>query len=99
MSARDSLVDVLFSITIFPNFTWKLRIGRHNNVNTANSMVLGTLPDTLKAVRDVMAVVDVLQNSTFCIGNPDERFRRLAEWKKGKFTDASGSQLASYTEL
>ena len=82
-----------FMLTIAPNCTWTLCIGR-NMVNIEHCELLADSPGRLCSVDAVFGIVSTLDGGKFCVGNPDRKFIDLiqSDRHKGSLKDLSGKQ-------
>ena len=89
ISSPHTSAEVIFLLTISSNFAWVLCV-RQKQVNIRQCQVLSHISDKLCCTGDMLRVMTVLDNSTLCVGNPDNKFDYLIEHYKRGFTDASG---------
>jgi hypothetical protein len=80
-----------FMLTIAPNCTWILCIGR-NMVNIEHCELVADSPGRLCSVDAVIGVLSTLDSCKFCVGNPDRKFIDLIQSDRhnGSIKDQSG---------
>ncbi|XP_077865946.1 uncharacterized protein LOC144353223 [Saccoglossus kowalevskii] len=81
---RNSQSQPMFTknITIYRNLSWSVMI--ENKECNDNSLFANIAP-TVANVDVVMQLVNIVNNSTVCIGNPDVKFQQLAVVRFGVF--------------
>lgn len=82
--------DYSFMLTISPDGTWTLCVGR-TRVYQEHCDLLKATPTKLCSVDDVIGLVLSLSGSKWCIGNPDEKFMDLIDRHEGNFRDQTGT--------
>ena len=86
-SAPHFSADYSFMLTIAPDFSWSLCLGR-NSVSIERCTLLQGLCNKLDRVDAVLSALSTLEQSRFCVGNPDSKFTELLH--KGYFKEHSG---------
>lgn len=81
--------NVLYMLTIASDFSWTLHIGP-KQVDVEHCQLFHGAYRHLCTVKSVLDVISALDDSKFCMGNPDDKFTPLTEQHKGKFMDRSG---------
>jgi len=56
------------------------------------SSVFSALPQVIKAVTDIEAVLNFVDSCTLCMGNDDEKFEPLVSSREGRFMDINGKK-------
>ena len=78
-------------ITVTPNCDWSMSIGT-SSFDTNNCQLLKAFIklDTIDTVVELLSTID---NSMFCIGNPDMKFNYIIKRRNGLFVDKTGKSL------
>lgn len=85
----ESPPDVEFCLQISSDFSWKASYcGKELQ---RECIILEDTPLRLTTGDDVASVVDCMNNSKPCEGNPDDRFMALLPSRKGVFRDSTGT--------
>ena len=92
LSSDNPSVD-LISVTITPDCTWSLSIGPYQLDLTHCQLLKQFLHNKLNSLDLLVQLLSQLDNITFCIGNPDEKFTVIKERHRGEFKDHSGMLL------
>ena len=82
-----SSAGTLLVVSVTPDYLWSIRIGMNQ---LQERYLLKSCPTNLSSIGAVMELVACVDDSQFCIGNPDEKFDRIRERHKGNFKDRSG---------
>ena len=85
----ESTPDVEFSLQISGDFFWKAAYCGKELQHEC--IILGDSPHTLNTAQDVVSVIDKMNSSEPCQGNPDDRFMALLPSRKGVFRDPTGT--------
>ena len=83
-----------FMITIAPDASWTLCVGKSMITRAERCDVLRTCPEKLCSMDDVVGLVSCLEGSKLCEGNPDEKFKNVLCHRGGMIMDQTG-KLAS----
>lgn len=86
-SSKQSLVRVSYSVHITEDFQWRLICRGRSVPHPEACPLLRSVPSALKSVTDVVQILTLLNTSTVCEGNADERFHCLSNSRKGRFMD------------
>lgn len=81
--------QISFSIRMADDFSWSLSLYGHT-IPPDSCKLLKELPHLLTTAKLVKTVIQALEQSTICKGNPDQRFLDFALHRDGKFNDHSG---------
>ena len=82
---------VKYSITVTPDFCWKLLLFKKE---IPLSPLFQTIPPAITTVANLQFLLSVLQNSSICVGNQDDKFTELITEREGKFLSTTGSTTA-----
>lgn len=82
----------LFMLTIAPDSTWTVCVGS-KQVNTDQCNLFSRFSSKLHTA-GVVEIVSALEDSKFCVGNPDKKFTHLSERHGGVFMDYHGNILS-----
>ena len=64
---------MFISLTIHNGGTWKLTL--HNTLlDSVNCTLLNHIPDQIKSLSEVLAIIDAVDTSHFCFGNSEAKF-------------------------
>ena len=88
VKSHGSAPDVCFSLQISNDFSWKAFF--HGKKLSHESAVLKTLSFKLTNAEHVKKILQGLDSSRPCQGNPDDRFMALLHSRKGVLKDHSG---------
>ena len=80
--------EYTFMLTVAPDFTWTLCIGRRK-VDIEQCQVLRGAHIKLCSVDAIISVLSTLEASKLCEGNPDNKFAELVSHHNGTFKDQS----------
>ena len=84
---------VFLLVTISADMSWSLKVhGRPCQVDVASTLFQFT-PSKLCTVQHILRLVQLLNDSKVCVGNPDEKYVPLIVHHKGLLKDSSGKQL------
>ena len=92
-SSKQSLVRVSYSVHITEDFQWRLICRGRSVPHPEACPLLRSVPSALKSVTDVVQILTLLNTSTVCEGNTDERFHCLSNSRKGHFMDPTGTYV------
>lgn len=81
--------SVTFSLSIDVQCTWMLRLGE-SEISQEKCPLLRRFPSIFRCAEDVVQLLLQLDESEFCVGNPDGRFSELVDNHKGKFMNQCG---------
>ena len=82
-----SSAGTLLVVSVTPDYSWSIRIGMNQ---LQEHYLLKSCPTKyLSSIGAVMELVACVDDSQFCIGNPDEKFDRIRERHKGNFKGKS----------
>lgn len=76
-------------MNVLSDFRWNLAI-REYVIESADDP-LGTLPQELSSVANVVKVIKALESLQFCVGNEGNRFDSVIAARKGEFMDSTGN--------
>ena len=76
------------SLIVKKDFTWNLYYKEHKI--PSDSDVCSSIPRNLFCLSSCKLALYLIDSFSLCLGNTDEKFRPLAEQRKGLFTDTSG---------
>ena len=76
---------------IMQECTWKLKVAGIQQPE--NCSLLSDVADQLLCVSDVVNLLSILDSSKICVGNGEEKFKRVAELHKGTFKDKTGKLI------
>ncbi len=79
-------VEVILSLRVHHNLAWELMY-RHRRVDPSASSFLKDVPPVLKSPSAVISLLQSLNSSQACVGNPDLPISRDV------FTDAAGTLM------
>ena len=71
--------------------SWEV-FAHYHRLTPSSCQLLSQFPDVLSP-DELPSLVDALDKSTVCRGNPDEAYAELAHCRKGIFKDASGENI------
>lgn len=91
LGSRSSRVgaEVAFSLTIQADFTWRVHL-RGQEVSHTTCTLFADTPLVLTTTSDVHRLLESIDNSRVCEGNPDECYTALLPSRKGVFMDLTG---------
>ena len=89
----DNVIKKSFSsyevtIKIQPDFTFTIEVGEYQLNNCSYLQVT-----EVKSVLVLLRLLEMIDKSTLCIGNPDEKFENTQRRRNGKFFDHTGTLL------
>jgi len=73
------------AVTVNVDLSWEATI-----LGLPCSIVFSSLPQVIKSVPDVEAILEFVDSCTLCVGNADEKFGLLVSSREGRFMDISG---------
>ena len=85
--------QVKFSIVLSNSLTWTLAIG---SIPVPPSTI-PAIPSTLLHCQHLTSLIQILNNSKICIGNPDEKFVSRIEGNHGSLLDQTGTRTYTHT--
>lgn len=77
------------TLSVDDQLTWTIRV-ETSPVSPENCEILRGYASTLGSLDDIVQLLSRIDESTFCVGNPDGKFSELVESHKGCFRDQSG---------
>ena len=86
--SQDSTPDVEFCLQISSDFFWKASYCGKELQHEC--IIREDTPQTLSTCAEVLHVIDRMNSSKPCQGNPDDRFMALLPSRKGVFRDPTG---------
>ena len=85
----SSNFQVSLSVTINADMSWEASVHGHKLLSSCG--VFSSLPQVVRTVSDIKAVLHCLNSYSICVGNDDEKFEPLVSSRKGNFMDSSGT--------
>ena len=84
----ESAPDVQFCLQISSDFSWKVYFCGKELQRVCS--ILHEAPLRLTATDNVAGIIDRVDKSRPCLGNPDEKYMALLPSRKGMFRDHTG---------
>jgi len=81
--------QISFTLRIQDDFSWSV-LFYQQPIEVSSCQLLGAFPENLQSADQVSQVVQVLEASTVCEGNPDEKFALVSSSRKDIFRDQTG---------
>ena len=81
-------VQISFCLQINHDFSWSVVLYQQQ-IEYSTSTVLNRFSLNLNSAAELCQVIQALESSIICQGNPDEKFTLLYSYKKGIFKDQS----------
>ncbi len=85
---KDGITDIICSMVINANFTWKIVVGKKELKSSLAPFDI--LTQRVVSVSGVIEVVRYIESCHLCVGNNDKRYFELQAARKGKFMDSTG---------
>ena len=93
-SRSNTTLMVVFNLTVTYNFSWSLHyLGEA--IDSSKCSLFKDTPILLNDALMIKNVLDKIDNSKVCVGNPDTKFDALIEIRQGFFKDQSGAHKAT----
>ena len=88
-STSSQPLVITHTLLVNVDLSWELFVHGHK-VDAGNTKVLSSIPFTLISFSSFRQLLDVIQSSTVCTGNPDPHFVGMIVSRKGKLLSPNG---------
>ena len=91
-SQSNSTMMIVFNLKITYNFSWSLHYFGEA-IDTSKCTLFKDIPLILNDAAMIKSVLDKINSSKVCVGNPDTKFDALVKLRQGFFKDQSGALI------
>lgn len=82
------VAEITYNVMVGSDFSWQVSLRGHN---LSSIPALECLPPAITSLADAEEILSLLNSSSVCIGNPDEKYSAVASTRKGVFMNPRGT--------